>query len=440
MKSQRFFTPFLFLALLITGGCASDRNQSASRPVANTSPSGINVSVSPENLQFVDFHFTSIDTNDPRYRKVVTQNQAVKAALEFEPIGKNASSISTQVGYFDHISVTDLQDQRLVWLVTYHGVDTVSSGPPGSDHHVTHTLTVAVDAFKGVGIVSMTLAIMTPEPEASQTAVVSTKPRIPTPQVREATTGVPSPISEPLTTPIPSNTGLTIEENEIKGSVQIEPLTFQPVYGTQDEVIARHARAKLGRYQMSSGLVNNNFVYYPVTGGKQYRVVEIESSGTEVKGGKISNLSIQVLRGDQVIFTTSAGQSSPISSVRSLWVDGSDWYLEIAFVTNTINGNMVRSDAIGKVFKDGVLLNETYGYDEMFEFQLLDGKPFYFYKKGGQIHVSYNNEDLPIAYEEIPHFRCCSGAEVNPIAGQNWVGFFGRRNGTWYYTEIGQYH
>ena len=155
MKSSQFFTSFLLLVLIINGGCVGQKNQLGGQAEATTPSLGINVAVTPENLQFLDFHFTSLDLSDPRLKNAIAQDQAVKSALEFEPFGKNATSFSTQVGYFDNISAIDLQNHRLVWLVTYHGIDTVSSGPPGAEHHVAHTLTVAVDAVQGVGIVSM---------------------------------------------------------------------------------------------------------------------------------------------------------------------------------------------------------------------------------------------------------------------------------------------
>ncbi len=73
---------------------------------------------------------------------------------------------------------------------------------------------------------------------------------------------------------------------------------------------------------------------------------------------------------------------------------------------------------------------------EMFGFQLLGGKPFHFYQKDNRVHVSYDNQDLPLEYDTIPHYNCCSAAELNPRSGPNWIGFFGRREKTWYYAEI----
>jgi hypothetical protein len=188
MKSPRLFTPILFLVFVIAGGCIGQSYQPSSQAQVTGHPPGIYAAITPENLQFLDFQFTSIDPTDSRLIKAITRDQAVRSALEFEPLGKNATSISTQVGYFDNISTVDLQNHRPVWLVTYHGVDTVSSGPPEAEHLVANTLTVAIDAFQGVGIVSMTLAVITPESGTSQTTGPSS-----------TETGVPS-LQEPTST------------------------------------------------------------------------------------------------------------------------------------------------------------------------------------------------------------------------------------------------
>jgi hypothetical protein len=169
MKTSIFLPPFLMLIVIVAVGCVRQENQPGKPTEAPVTSSSVQIAVTPENLQFLDFNFTSIDPTDPRLIKAITQDQAVKSALKFEPLGKNATSISTQVGYFDKVSGNDLQINGLVWLVTYYGVDTVSSGPPGSDIGVSHTLTVAVDAYQGVGIVSMNLAIVTPGPDLTFT-------------------------------------------------------------------------------------------------------------------------------------------------------------------------------------------------------------------------------------------------------------------------------
>jgi len=126
--------------------------------------SSTHVAATPENLQFIDFHFTHLDPNDSRLKNAISQDQAVLAALKFAPEGKKATSVTTQVGFSDGVMVMDLSKDRLVWLVTFHGVDNILSGPPGSTHRVSHELTVAVYAYLGNAIVSMTLGIVTPQP------------------------------------------------------------------------------------------------------------------------------------------------------------------------------------------------------------------------------------------------------------------------------------
>jgi hypothetical protein len=128
-------------------------------------------------------------------------------------------------------------------------------------------------------------------------------------------------------------------------------------------------------------------------------------------------------------------------ALRGLWVDEADaWVLEIASTDYSRTANQtVVIETIGQIYRNGELLNQKYGYREMFGYQLLDGLPFFFYQKDGLVHISYNNQDLPLIYDQIPHYGCCSAAATNPVAALNWVGFFGQRNGVWYYTEIGKY-
>jgi hypothetical protein len=235
--------------------------------------------------------------------------------------------------------------------------------------------------------------------------------------------------SVPLTTPIPNKTGLIIEENEIIGQASLDPLTFQPVHGSQEAIKGRHAQQKGELYSFPSGFVENGaYEFYPVTGDPHFKVVRASDSA-----------KIVLQQDGKTILNIDGGDISPISPLRGLWVDDDHWTLEIASVTNKITESSVNSVAVGQIYQDGKYLNDLYGYEEMFGYQILNGKPFYFYKKDRKIHLSYNNEDLPILYDEVPHYGCCSSAELNPIAASNWIDFWGKREGIWYYTEIGRY-
>jgi len=214
-----------------------------------------------------------------------------------------------------------------------------------------------------------------------------------------------------LPAPIPNDFGLTIEENVIFGQEHYET------------VLKRHAQEKEKPYK--------NILPDPINGNSPFKAFLGLQAGDQVK--------VFLQQNGITVFEIDGGDTSPIEPLRGLWGDQDHWILEIAFVTNKIEGNIVYSNPVGQIYRDGTLLNELFGYEEMFGYQLIDDKPFYFYKKDGRIHLSFNDEDLPITYDEIIHYRCCSGAEKNPVAAGNWVGFWGLRDGVWYYTEIGRY-
>jgi len=92
---------------------------------------------------------------------------------------------------------------------------------------------------------------------------------------------------------------------------------------------------------------------------------------------------------------------------------------------------------LGDIIVDGVSLNQQKGYLETFGFQLMNGKPFFFFKKSGHIGISYNGKEISLEYTQIPHYWCCSGAVFNPEIAENMVSFFAQRNETWYYVGIG---
>lgn len=91
----------------------------------------------------------------------------------------------------------------------------------------------------------------------------------------------------------------------------------------------------------------------------------------------------------------------------------------------------------GQVFVDGVSLNQKLGYDEIFYWQLVAGEPFFFFRKGGKIGVSYDGMELPYSYEEVIHYRCCEEAAFNPRSNGQMVWFYGLKNHMWTYVEAG---
>ena len=268
------------------------------------------------------------------------------------------------------------------------------------------------------------LAGCTPEqpPQTTPSATATLPPTQPAPTQTLAATATSTP--GPLTTPIPNAFDLTIEENEIIGDLRLDPLNFDPVHGSQEAILERHADEKEKVYR------HNNYI----------KIDEGHTLEAITNFAAADDGVVMLQQNGETIFEAHVGDGSPMDPFQGLWYEDGHWVLEVAHVTRTIeDNNVINNDAVGQVYRDGVSLNEQYSYDEIFGYQPLAGKPFYFYRQDGVIHLSYDGEDLPVWYDEIPHYGCCSSAQINPRSASNWVGFWGQRDGVWYYTEIGQY-
>ena len=136
--------------------------------------------------------------------------------------------------------------------------------------------------------------------------------------------------------------------------------------------------------------------------------------------------------GNSEIFTTAVGLPSPVNALRGLWSDEANWVLEVA----RAKGNSDTFQVIGEIYQNGISYNQKYGYQATFEYQLLGGKPFFFYQKHDQIGVSYDGQEIPLGIDEIPHYGCCSGAELNPRQYLSLIDFFARKGQAWYFVEI----
>jgi hypothetical protein len=88
------------------------------------------------------------------------------------------------------------------------------------------------------------------------------------------------------------------------------------------------------------------------------------------------------------------------------------------------------------VVQDGEILNAQFGFEEVFDWHLIDGHPFYFFRKGPRVGISYNNQFFSAYYHEIIHGYCCGLALNNPMGYEHTVRFFGKRDGLWYYVVV----
>jgi hypothetical protein len=233
-------------------------------------------------------------------------------------------------------------------------------------------------------------------------------------------------ISVPDLSPLPAviPLGLTVEEHELAQHPDTEPLSFRPIGEKSSAVFAKH-EAERGQSVVGGQTVlleNDQWIQAKETA----QVIGL-SEPSQV-------LYITITQNGNEIFEMQA-PVSPISAFRGLWAIENDWFAEIAVTRD----DSFRSFVKGDIFKDGISLNETHDYSESFGFQLLGGKPFYFFERFGRVGVSYNGQDIPLGYDHVLHYGCCSAGEINPRMFENMVGFFAVRGDKWYYVEIGAF-
>ena len=216
---------------------------------------------------------------------------------------------------------------------------------------------------------------------------------------------------------------LSIEEHPIKTmDWEGEDLTFDPIEGNKEDILAKHADDR------SKQAVS----FSPPIG--------VGDDTLDAKESYNDNLvSVDVYRNGNLEMSIEAGVISPISNFRGLWKVDDHWFLEVAHVEeNPINPNAALI-IWGEIYQDGESLNEKYGYDEAFNFQILSDKPFYFFSKDGVMDYSYDGEETELGYSEIPHYLCCSASAFNPLAAENMVTFYASKGEQDFYVEIGDF-
>lgn len=219
--------------------------------------------------------------------------------------------------------------------------------------------------------------------------------------------------------------GLVLESYRLAGPPSGDPLSFQPLSGSQSDVLAEHAaeRAKT--------------ITQEVTADDQFRpTLKISAD----QGGLVARIdtdtatqeqTVSLTQGDQLIFAAPAGFPSPGPALQGLWAYDGHWALELLLATPEV--------WVGQVYVDGALLNDRLGADEVFGFQLLAGKPFFFFAKGDRISMSYDGQVSELGFNHIPHYECCGDSSLNPVKAQSMVAFFAEDLSGWSYVEIGSF-
>jgi hypothetical protein len=216
---------------------------------------------------------------------------------------------------------------------------------------------------------------------------------------------------------------LTIEAYAIRTmDWEGESLVFEPLEGTREAILAKR------EVERSQPAVT--FTPPVALGSDVINAVE-RYMGSQV--------AVDVTRNDLLVLTVDAGVISPINNLRGLWVVGEQWFLEVAHVEENPTDPNAAFIMWGEIFTDGSSLNAQHGYDEAFNFQILDGKPFFFFSKAGELGYSYDGRETKLDYTDIPHYLCCSASAFNPLPAEKMVAFYASAGDAQYYVEIGAF-
>ncbi len=222
-------------------------------------------------------------------------------------------------------------------------------------------------------------------------------------------------------------TDLVLEEHRLQSPPDPDTGTFIPVDTTQEEVLSQHQDER----QLS--------VINPVEFSDQEGVPVMTSLGPgEPLNAVLLTSEIdpprqiaEVRKGDEVIFSVDAGMPSPALPLQSLWSYDGSWSLEILYAEE--------ETWQARIYQDDQLINDSEDYQDAFGFQLLEGKPFYFYQREDGLGYSYDRQEYSLPYEEIPHYGCCSASTLNPQKAENMVAFYARTGDNWFYIELGDF-
>ena len=260
-----------------------------------------------------------------------------------------------------------------------------------------------------------------------------------TPAASNSPTPLPSlpPAPTPSTSPAPGAQqprlaasrvllgGLRLEEYALRQEPDLDPLSFLPIEGTQEQVLARHAAQRSATFPDRASFDGGNpSLWAPWTNGTLVAELETADADPPLQ-------TVELRHGDQVLFSAPAGLPSPALPLQGLWTFDGHWVLEILMATPDIWA--------GQIFVDGELVNKDRGCEDAFGFQLLAGAPFYFCQRQGLIGAVFDGQEIDLRYSQIPHYQCCSGTVLNPRQAMDMVSFFAEHDAAWYYVELGAF-
>jgi len=141
-----------------------------------------------------------------------------------------------------------------------------------------------------------------------------------------------------------------------------------------------------------------------------------------------SDFEVEIVRANQVAYVYRNPRTKQMAVFEAMVQGLTDW-----------DGKWVLETFEEEVIVEGQSLNEQLGYPEMFEFHIIAGKPFFFFRQNGKVRISYDGQVLPVEYDKVHHYGCCDSVAYNPQASDRMISFFALRGDQWYFVDIGNY-
>lgn len=139
---------------------------------------------------------------------------------------------------------------------------------------------------------------------------------------------------------------------------------------------------------------------------------------------------VDISSNGQLIQSISIPQMGPSGTpVRQMWGWQGHWFVEVA----------------GVLVQDGQLQNLKLGYDEIFNWHLVNDKPFFLMRQGksfptrpsGLYGMVYDGQVVPAFYDDIIHGDlCCDPAVYSVLGFSNGVRFYALRDGVWFLVSV----
>jgi hypothetical protein len=93
------------------------------------------------------------------------------------------------------------------------------------------------------------------------------------------------------------------------------------------------------------------------------------------------------------------------------------------------------------IFVDGVSLAKITGYEQTFNWELMKNKPIYLFQQDDGVGIVYDDQVIPLQYEQIVHYQCVDkygGAfgAYNVAQNSQILSFFALKGGRWHFVQI----